>query len=193
LLFSEYYQISLSESTVWFDPIMHQDTKLFIDPFLIFKNEFNEFIGSHSFMMDFFNKVFELIAASGGNKNSLSYKKAVRLLSFHEVNEICLGYSPTRDGAGTGVHSAQKMVDNIWVCINNGIVKLDHFEELGIFGVGIGRDRISDITANLLKDRLVEYTREICKNYCIELRKVRLKNGKLDPVAEASRGSSPIG
>jgi len=182
MLFSEYFNIMRRDDDDWFDPIMHKDTKLFIDPFLIFKfeNEFDEFIDSHKFMMDFFNSVFVLIAETGGNDKSPGYGKAIRLLSFHEVNEICLGYSPIRRGAGTGKGSAVLMASNIWNCIVNGIVRIEHLEELGIFGVGIGRDKISDITANLLKDKLVKYTQSKCVEYKIPMEKVRLKNGCLD-------------
>lgn len=180
MLFSEVYQITRTEEDGWFDPILHQDTKLFIDPFLIFKNEFSFFSGAHTFMMNFFNKVFELIAKSRGNAEDINYKKAVQLLRFHEVNEICLGYSPTRDGAGPGKIAARTMAKNIWNCIKKGIISIKHFEELGIFSVGIGADSISDITANLLKDRLVKYTQVICEERDIPLQNVRLRNAVLD-------------
>ena len=39
MLFSEAFDIEIDGSEPWFDPILHIDTKLFIDPFLIFQNQ----------------------------------------------------------------------------------------------------------------------------------------------------------
>lgn len=59
----------------WFDPVLHQDTLLFIDPFSVFKSQDELFKDSYSEMMYFFQQSFELIAHSGGVKNHLSYIK----------------------------------------------------------------------------------------------------------------------
>lgn len=35
MLFSEYYKINCMGDEEWFDPVLHQDTRLFIDPFAV--------------------------------------------------------------------------------------------------------------------------------------------------------------
>lgn len=180
MLFSEYYKINCIGDEEWFDPILHQDTRLFIDPFAVFKSNDNLFKDSYSEMMYFFQQAFELIANSGGMKNHLSYKKAESMLMFPEVNAICLGYSKQRQGAGTGPEWAKTLTANISAIIAKGITHISHFEELGIFCEGIGPDRLSDMTANLLKQRLVTYTQRICNLHGIPMKKKRLQNTTFD-------------
>lgn len=102
MLFSELYKINCIGDEEWFDPILTQDTLLFIDPFAVFKSKDDLFKDTYSEMMYFFQQAFELIAHAGGNKDNLSYKKAESMLMFPEENAFCLGYSKARRGSGTG-------------------------------------------------------------------------------------------
>lgn len=180
MLFSEYYKIDYTEDEEWFNPILHQDTLLFIDPFAVFKSNDDLFKDSYSEMMYFFQQAFELIAQSGGVKNHVSYKKAESMLMFPEVNAICLGYSKQRRGSGTGPEWAKTLTANISSIIAKGITHICHFEELGIFCEGIGPDRLSDMTANLLKQRFVTYTQRICNLHGIPMKKKILQNAVYD-------------
>ncbi len=180
MLFSEHYHITYYGDEEWFDPILHQDTRLFIDPFAVFKSEDELFKNSYSEMMYFFQQAFELIAISGGSKQHLSYRKAEGMLLFPEVNAICLGYSHARQGAGTGPKWAKTLTASINSIIKQGITNISHFEELGIFCEGIGPDRLSDMTANLLKLRFITYTQRICNIHHIPMKKVRIQNAYFD-------------
>ena len=180
MLFSEHYNIKCSGDEEWFNPILNQDTRLFIDPFSVFKSEDELFKDSYSEMMYFFQQAFELVAHSGGLKAHLSYKKAESMLLFPEVNSICLGYSKTRQGSGTGPIWAKALVGNISSIIAKGIIHISHFEELGIFCEGIGPDRLSDMTANLLKSRLITYTQRICNIHNVPLEKKRIQHAYFD-------------
>ena len=180
MLFSELFQIQNSEEKQWFDPILHQDTKLFIDPFLLFKTEHPLFSDVYDHIMKFINETYALVAKAGGKKGDINYKKAVSMLMFHEVNELCLGYSSNREGAGPGPKWAQTLALNISNCIDHSILKLEHMEEIGLFSLGIGPDSISDITANLMKERLVKYTQDICNKYDIPMQEVMLKNASFN-------------
>lgn len=188
MLFSEQYDIKCMGDEEWFDPILHQDTRLFIDPFSVFKSKDELFKDSYTEIMCFFQQVFELIAYSGGETNHLSYKKAESMLMFPEVNSICLGYSKSQQGAGTGPKWAKKLTSNISKIISKGIINISHFEELGIFCEGIGPDRLSDMTANLLKERLIIYTQKICNLHNIKMELTRVQNAYFD--YEYSRWSS---
>ena len=180
MLFSEEYGITCIGDEDWFDPILHQDTLLFIDPFAVFKSNDDLFKDSYSEIMYFFQQAFELIATSGGNKNHLSYKKAESMLLFPEVNALCLGYSKTRQGSGTGPQWAKTLTANINYIISRGVTHLSHFEELGILCEGIGPDRLSDMTANLLKNRLITYTQRICNIYNVPMKKVLVRGAYFD-------------
>jgi hypothetical protein len=144
------------------------DTPLFIDPFLIYDNEQSVFRGSHAEIRRFFKLMFKLLAKSEGKMTSHRYQKAVTDLVFPEAEELCLGYTEagTR-GAGSGIELGRIMASAIWEAIQAGMINIDHFEEVAILRENIGRDRISDITANLLRHRLALYTRQICKKHRI--------------------------
>ncbi|ARW05750.1 hypothetical protein [Bacillus atrophaeus] len=87
---------------MWFDPILDVDTKLFIDPFLLFSYSEKHFNNAHSKIIEFFNEAFLLAAKSSGVPSSLSYKKLISMLTFPEVEEICLGYTNKSTGGSGG-------------------------------------------------------------------------------------------
>ena len=180
MLFSEHYKFQCVGDEEWFNPILSQDTLLFIDPFAVFKSKDELFKDSYSEMMFFFQKAFELIAHAGGSKTNLSYKKAESMLIFPEVNAICLGYSKTRRGSGTGPLWAKSLASNINDIIAKGVTHISHFEELGIFCEGIGPDRLSDMTSNLLKGRFITYTQRICNLHGIPMKKKRVQSAYFD-------------
>jgi hypothetical protein len=176
MLFSKVYQIDISKGVDWFDPILDYDTKLFIDPFLVEKSNHASFRNSHETIRNYFNNIFELAATTSRDKQSLKYKMLVRLNTYPEVKELCLGYaSDSTKGSGSGSGFAESIVGAILDSIDRGIVSIPHFEELGIFNKGIGADRVSDITANLIKIDLIKYTQTICSHYKIPLQKYSIR------------------
>jgi hypothetical protein len=48
MLFSDSYGIQRTAQDDWFDPFLNLDTKLFIDPFLLYDDEAGPFVGSHA-------------------------------------------------------------------------------------------------------------------------------------------------
>ena len=50
---------------------------------------------------------------------------------------------------------------------SRGYKELEHFEKIQIFSSGIGADGISDTTANILKEELIQYTQEVCQEFDI--------------------------
>lgn len=181
MLFSEYFNIRPTPDDQWFDPLLSIDTPLFLDPFLLYATEEGNFVGSHAEVIAFFNCMFQLIARAQGNTRSALYQKAVNNLVFPEVAELCLGYTEggTR-GSGSGRGFARVIADALWEAIQAGIVEITHFEEIGIIREGIGADRISDITAGLLRHRLASYTSEICRRHNIPLETFRYVRGRYD-------------
>jgi hypothetical protein len=164
--FTEQFRITREADDDWFDPILSLDTPLFIDPFLIYARERGVFVGSHAEIIQFFNAMFMMIAAANGDRNSLSYKKALADLQFPEVQDLCLGYTATGTrGSGSGKEIARDIAGALEEAIAAGLVRLSHFEEIGILREGIGPDRISDISAWLLRRRLMEYTLAVCDRH----------------------------
>ena len=169
--FSEFFEIDRTDKDDWFDPILTIDTKLFIDPFLIYASESGLFKGSHEEIINFFNDAFSYIAKSEGNSRSTPWIKGKNLLIFPEVEEICLGYvSEGTGGAGSGGGFSKVIAEALWEAVIAGKTNLTHFEEVGIFREGIGADRISDITANIIRHKLATYTKQVCERHGIPTR-----------------------
>lgn len=179
--FSDVFKISRSQTDVWFDPILSVDTRLFVDPFLIYEREEGPFEGAHDAIIAFFNSVFRLIARSVGDRLSLLYRHAVDMLRLPEVEEVCLGYSSagTR-GSGSGGGIAKVMAGAIWEAIAAGMTEITHFEEIAILREGIGADRISDATIAILRDRFANYTKMICDVHGVGTETFRYLRGRYD-------------
>lgn len=181
MLFSQFYDVPTETPPEWFDPIMDHDTKLFIDPFLIFKSDFGVFKGAHNELIEFFNLAYTLAAETRGKTNNLAYKKLLAMLKFPEPKEFCLGYtSKSTAGSGTGQGFARFMAAAILQAISLGMEHPTHFEEIGLLHEGIGCDRISDITLNILKHRFVKYTQNICKKINVSIQKLPCINYEFD-------------
>lgn len=181
MLFSDYFGVKRSARDDWFDPVLSVDTALFLDPFLIYSQERDLFVGSHDEIIAFFNSVFQLIARAGGNPQSLSYQKALDTLLLREMQELCLGYTSVgTKGSGTGKGLAKDIASALWVAIRAGLTEIKHFEEIGILREGIGADRIGDFTAGILLHRLAAYTTKVCNKHGIPLATARYQRGYYD-------------
>ncbi|WP_295793543.1 hypothetical protein [Mucilaginibacter sp.] len=170
MLFSDRFKIVKNGSEDWFNPILDDDTLLFVDPFLIYLDNTGLFQGAYQKIMDFFSKVFEEAANVPYNVKSPRFKVLMSRVIFKEPREACLGFSiGSVDGAGSGSGFAKNTISAIYQSINAGIINLNHFEELGIFNANIKEDRISDTAINILKEEFIAYSQSICNSLNIPL------------------------
>lgn len=176
--FSEAFSIERSDVDDWFDPHLTVDTKLFIDPLLLLESG-DEWAQAHRELIAHFVHCYGLVAKAAGSA-SVSARAARRLLTFPEPFEIGLGYTKvgTR-GSGAGDRYATQMADGIAVAIAAGLDKPEHIEEIGILNEGIGADRISDATANVIKAHLISYTQGVARRHGVSLTKHRVRNTRV--------------
>lgn len=176
--FSEVLGIERSDEDDWFDPHLRVDTKLFIDPLLLLQAG-GEWAQAHGELIAHFVHCYGLVAKAASS-TSVSAKAARRLLTFPEPYELGLGYSAagTR-GSGAGDRFAARMADGIAVAIAAGLKRPEHIEEVGILNEGIGADRISDATANVIKARLIAYTQGVARRHQVPLEKHRVRHARV--------------
>jgi hypothetical protein len=176
--FSEAFEITRTSEDDWFDPHLTIDTKLFIDPLLLMEAD-EPWETAHDELIAHFVHCYGLVARSTSS-SSVSAQAARRLLTFPEPGEIGLGYTAEgTNGSGGGVQFAGRMADGIAVAIAAGLAQPEHIEEVGILNTGIGADRISDATANVLKHRFIEYTQEICSRHGISMESHKIRHARV--------------
>lgn len=137
-------------------PRIGVDIPLGIDPFLLFKSRDPALRALHEILINAYNAGIEAVRRG-------DHHEARRRFDFPEVAEIGLGYTKAgKRGSGVGTLLTGLTLDtlaNAPALLERGV---RHIEEMQLLSAGIGPDRVSDITANLLKGFLIEYTQRQC-------------------------------
>lgn len=146
-------------------PRVGVDLPVGIDPFLLYKSRSDEFRRLHEVVLAAFNLAIDELRAGRPDR-------VKELLQFPEVAEIGFGYSKaTKRGAGVGSFLSELLLEALRetpALLSRGV---RHIEEMQLLSVGIGADRISDITANLIKSYLLEYTCTQAEAWGLELKR----------------------
>lgn len=157
---NDYYGIYLRQSEVDFAiPYLDEDIPLYIDPFRLWQSPSYQDNGLHTLFKNAFNSLGKMYVE--GQRD-----RAIEILqNISECNEVGLGNSKTRSGKRIGVRQSEQILDvfeSIPVVRKSG---LEHPEIIQLLVDGISKDRISDITANLLGSFLIDYTIQECAKY----------------------------
>ncbi|WP_026706633.1 hypothetical protein [Flavobacterium soli] len=159
LLFSDYFDIDQSVINQYgaLNICLSADMPLFIDPFLLFASEDEEYKKLHQNLID---HILILKDIAIEDKESAENNSIFR---FPERKQNWLGVSKFgNDGRGLGKDFAKKIIKSFNGFYNSfGNEKISaetHIEKLTIMNDRIGRDFISDFTTNLILDFLLQYT-----------------------------------
>lgn len=163
MFFSEKFQVDreLIQGYGAVDISLVCDIPLFIDPMLIFNSEKEEYIKLHESIIKYFHFLYAKA------QQGLRPKEIDAWFNFSEVPNNWLGYSLVGNkGLALGRKYARFLYDNIAFAINtNGISKSQHIEKVMLLYEGSGKDKISDLTVNLIKGFLCEYTQKFSIKY----------------------------
>ncbi|MEX1004482.1 MAG: hypothetical protein WD156_03840 [Acidimicrobiia bacterium] len=126
--FSHAFQISRGRDDTWFDPKLHVDTDLFVDPFLLFDVKTAPWNSVHQRLVAFFNEALGQVAESGGKRTSVAWRRASAMFSFPEPPQFCLGYgAKTIFGAGSARGLGESMMARAAQAIQAGVRNIDDF------------------------------------------------------------------
>jgi hypothetical protein len=162
---SEYFNLGRGQGELDFvDVDVEGDTKLYVDPRAL-RLLTTEWGGECvSLIQHFFRTVLQAIRDGRDDD-------AKRMLSgLREPNEVHLGLSRDRArGSGLGT----RLAEDVWAALSEtdaAVSGLLHdLEETALLVPGIDRDRVSDVTINIIRAPLIRYTQDACEFYNIPL------------------------
>lgn len=142
------------------------DVPVFIDPFRLYASEKPEYQILHDRIVTYLQFIRDITLIRPEQRKLV----VAEYLHFGEVNEIHLGFSENGNrGRGLGIKFGDSLFDNLPKLVEpddcKRISKSTHVEKLCIITDGVGRDFVSDFTANLIKDYLCRYTELFAKTH----------------------------
>jgi hypothetical protein len=165
LRFSNYFKINRRQSELDFvDILIDTDIRLYVDPFALSVEEDEWSRECNDLVVDFFQHLVDSIR--GGN---LSHASDL-LSNLHEPNQTRLGLSK-RKARGRGVGPGQSR-DVYQAFANSKAVETGVLKDLSdceLFIDGIGHDKISDMTTNVIRRKLIEFTKEQCQKWNVPM------------------------
>jgi hypothetical protein len=144
-----------------FDPILDLDTRLFIDPHLLKHVDIPEFLDSYEHLQAYFRDIAKLLAATEDVGDPF-WRKADRMMKWPEVRGLCIGYaSKGTSGSGIGPELRYRLLTTARAIIKAGRNDPEIFELVGLLENDFGPDRISDMTANVIRQDLAAFTKRV--------------------------------
>ncbi|MEJ1392331.1 MAG: hypothetical protein RPU34_15825 [Candidatus Sedimenticola sp. (ex Thyasira tokunagai)] len=143
------------------DVILNADTNLFIDPLLLEESRHKEI--SASALVRYrkrFETIVKLLVASKA-EGDVAWRSVKRLFQFHEIPWTCLGYGGSVRGSGFGKALISSTLTTAKEIVDLGVTDIDLFMVLALFEEGIGPDRISDMTTNIIINDLITFNERV--------------------------------
>lgn len=156
--FAQHFNLGKTQAELDFVDIpLTRDIPLFIDPFAISQRPDRWAQDAHAHLKAFFQQVID------GIRDDRDQEARVLLNHLREPNETHLGLSHGRpQGAGIGQQQADEIFEALRISQSVQTGFLTSLEECELMIEGIGRDKISDLTTNILRGKLAQYTLEQC-------------------------------
>lgn len=168
--FSKHFGLGKSQGELDFvDVRLNRDIALFLDPFAVSQRLDRWSQDSHAHLFAFFQKLVDYIRAGRHDEGRQL------LMHLREPNETRLGLSRGRpQGAGIGSYQADQLFHALQEsnAVKTGF--LSSLEECELMIEGIGWDKISDLTTNVIRGKLAQYTLEQCELHGVPTRQVAL-------------------
>lgn len=159
-----YFQIK--EKVEFVNVKLEKDNRIFIDPYLLKKQETALQRIAYEQVTDYLQKLIEC-ANTGNDKKA---RKLVRHLV--ERPETRIGYSRKNiNGLSIGKNGGQKLYE----VIKEKKEQIEDIFDCAILLEKVGEDKISDMIITILSVELIRYTQEQCEQYRIPTETVELK------------------
>lgn len=141
--------------------LLNTDTLVFIDPLLLEESVHKEISeGAYRSYSERFENIIKLLSVSKA-VDDVPWRNAKRLFHFSEISWTCLGYGTTVKGSGFGKDLISSTLDTASQIVALGVDDIDLFMALALFEEGIGPDRISDMTTNIILPDLISFSERV--------------------------------
>ncbi len=166
--FSRHFNLGKEQAELDFVDIdTDYDLKLYVDPYAIEirDDEWSALCGDH--IRSFFQEVLNTLRKG-------EERRAQHLVSqLSEPNETYLGVSSGKPrGRGVGAFQGRLILSALRKSVAFKTGLLSDLAEAELFIEGIGRDKISDLTTNIVRGPLLTYTKSQCDLHAIPTRNV---------------------
>lgn len=169
LLFSDYFKIDKSKLDEFgaLNICLTADLPLFIDPFLLFASDDDEYKTLHKNVVSHLLSLKEIATENKGiDVNSILFR-------FPEIKQNWLGVSKNGNkGKGLGKKFAENIIESFngfYNSFGNEVISSEtHIEKLTILNSGVGKDFVSDFTTNLIFDYLLQFTEKFAVKHLKE-------------------------
>jgi hypothetical protein len=150
-------------------PHLREDLPLAVDPFLLWKSDRAEYQELHRVLLGFVEQVrAHALAGRIGAAHRL-------LAEVREPVELGLGYATgTKRGSAIGPMLSAAIIDTFRQVPQLQDTGLDHLEILALLVPKVAEDRISDLTASVIKRWLAGFTTDRCRELGIPVQRYRL-------------------
>lgn len=166
---SDHFGLKKSQAELDFvDVPIDGDLLLFVDPYAFTLDNDPWFVECNNLIVDYFALLVKSIRAG-------KVAEATRLLgNLHEPDDTHLGFARSgKPGRGVGRNQAEDLLDAL---TNSKAVQsgaLTDLSECELLIPGISSDKISDVTTNIIRGKLVEYTGSQCALHNIATSRVQ--------------------
>ncbi|WP_302290186.1 hypothetical protein [Alistipes finegoldii] len=162
---SEIYNLQKSQAELDFVDIdVTKDLPLFVDPFFLSKREDAWSMDAVSTLRSFFQQIINFIKQG-------YIKEAKELFGYlKEPNVTCLGLSRGKpQGRGVGHEDTDKVFNRLLKskAISTGLIQ--DIEDNILFIDKFGKDKLSDMTTNIILNHLIKYTQNQCNLHNIPM------------------------
>lgn len=161
-----------------FDGLTERDIPLHVDPMLLRNCKIPEFDGAYQKFLDYFN---EIVTLTTGMENpqirNRCFREIIGKMQFPEVVNTGLGYSESNTkGSGISGKLSSQLASSCVEIVRAGLQDPAFFVLLPFIEEGIGADRISDMTIDILLEEFLLYTQRVAKEKGINCRNLRFRN-----------------
>lgn len=166
---SDYFGLKKSQAELDFvDVPVTSDLVLFIDPYAFTLDSDPWFVECNNLVVDYFALLVDSIRAGSNDqaKNLLS--------NLHEPEDTHLGFAQSgAPGRGVGRNQANDLLDALAKSKAVQTGALDDLSDCELLIPGISADKISDVTTNIIRGQLLEYTEAQCALHGIKTQRVQ--------------------